>query len=66
MRIEGCPACHRPFSVELTGNYPSRDREDVICPHCKTVCRTALARADFETKPLPPEDEERYLASKRR
>lgn len=65
MRIEECRKCKRPFSVELTGNYPTRDREDIICPHLRhRVWDTVLVRGNFETAPLTPEQEWQYVVKK--
>jgi hypothetical protein len=64
MRIHECPACHKPFSVTTSGNYPSRDRESIICPHCQHICETNLVRFDYDTAPLTPSQEAAYFASK--
>jgi hypothetical protein len=62
VRIETCSKCQRPFGVTSTGDYPFRDPEQIICPHCGAHWGTELIRGDFHTTPLTPEQERAYAA----
>ncbi len=51
-RMEDCPKCGRQIRVSHGPNeYPSYDREDVVCPYsdCLSVIRTVRTRIGFET-----------------
>lgn len=65
MRIETCSKCERPFGVTSTGNYPLRDPEQIICPHCGILWGTDLIRGDFYTRALTPEEERAFFAKKK-
>ena len=65
-RIEECPKCERPFSVVTSGDYPFRDNESIVCPHCKHVCETNKVRFDYTTTALSPDEEAAYLKNRRK
>ena len=51
-RMEDCPKCGRQIRVSHGPvEYPSHDREDVICPYndCRVVIRTERTRTGNET-----------------
>lgn len=61
-RTAFCKRCERPFSItHLRGVGGQSDTEDITCPHCRTVWGQEESTGVFQTSPLTPEEESKWL-----
>lgn len=59
-RIEECPDCKRLFGVQVVGDFPFKEREDIHCAYCKRVVMTVRIRGVFESHALTADEEREY------
>lgn len=54
--------CKQPFSVqEISLAMPgTKEREEIVCPHCKTTVATVVSNGFFRTSPLTPKQFEEW------